>query len=131
MLSLFSPTVSSISNNLILFTTLKLIIYIYIYWWVFFFFFRNISVETNLNVGKKLKKYIKKLYLTVILLDLLLLRHGSCSLESHLIHDKININIIMLFRHRITYTRIHRCKPHTHLIHSLDPSQLSTVQGQI
>lgn len=59
MLSLFSPTVSSISNNLILFTTLKLIIYIYI--GGFFFFFRNISVETNLNVGKKLKKYIKKI----------------------------------------------------------------------
>lgn len=104
MLSLFSPTVSSISNNLILFTTLKLIIYIY--WWVLhFFFFRNISVESNLNVGKRLKKY-KKLYLTVILLDLLLLRCGSCSLELHLIHDKININIIMLFRPIESHTHV-------------------------
>ena len=48
------------------------------------------------------------------MLDLLLLRCGSCSLESHLIHDKIII-IIMLFRPIESHTRIHRCKPHTHL----------------
>ena len=110
MLSLFSPTVSSISNNLILFTTLKLIIYILV--GSPFFFFRNISVESNLNVGKRLKKY-KKLYLTVILLDLLLLRCGSCSLELHLIHDKININIIMLFRPIESHTHVFTDVNHT------------------
>ena len=64
-------------------------------------------MESNLNVGKRLKKN-KKLYLTVILLDLLLLRCGSCSLELHLIHDKININIniIMLFRPIESHTQV-------------------------